>query len=72
MRQHWLLARVARSTNATHILCTLLAPEEVMHVQNTERIRTHQCTHQKTTKNTQGALERRHINAEYVYFVSRL
>ena len=41
-----------------------------MHVQNTGRMRTHQCTRQNTARNRQSALEQRHIKARYVCFVS--
>ena len=50
--------------------CALLAPEEAVHVKNIECMRTHQCIRQKTARNTQDALEQRHINARYICFVS--
>ena len=66
--RYWFVERAELTLRI--FLCALLASEEVGNVWNIQRIRTPQCTSQKTARNTQGALEQHHnINARYVCFV---
>ena len=66
--RYWFGKRAAMTLRI--FLGPVLTPKEVGHVSNNQRMRTHPCTHQKTTRSPQGVLEQRHINARYVCFVS--
>ena len=70
MRQHALLVRGGRCTNATHIFVRSVIAKGSWVCLNIWRIWTHKYKHQKAARNTWDALEQRYINAKYVCFVS--
>jgi hypothetical protein len=65
VRQHLLLIRRARWTNAMQFLSFAVCVKMCVHAQKCARSPTHECTHQADARHAQSALDQRQTHAEH-------